>query len=139
MVFENDCSKLIFEEFPEFEHSKDWQDHLVFWEGEKQSLGIEMATFSHFISDSLNNNVYHLNFEKVFNFIEFLMIEGDNEVKNAAATQFLENLINRTSSGELDPKKFVHLLGPKSREYCKAWDEFTDVKTEGLWDDPTQN
>jgi len=27
---------------------------------------------------------------------------------------------------------FVGLLGSKSKEYCKGWDEFTGVKTEGL-------
>lgn len=133
MVFENDCSKLIFEEFPDFVKSKHWQEHLEFWNGEKQCLGLEMAVFSHFISDSLNKNIYHLDFKKVFNFIEFLLSDGDADVQNAATTQFLENLINRTSSGVLDPKKFISLLGPRSCEFCKAWDEFTGVKTEGLW------
>ena len=28
---------------------------------------------------------------------------------------------------------FVPYLGQESREYCKAWDQFTGVRTEGLW------
>jgi hypothetical protein len=64
--------------------------------------------------------------------IEHLMLQGDDAVKDAVATCFLENLINRTSAGDIPAANFVHLLGPESVAYCKAWDEFTGVKTEGL-------
>ena len=47
-------------------------------------------------------------------------------------TCFLENLMNRTPS-KIDPKTFVPLLGQRSREYCKAWDEFCGTRTDGLW------
>lgn len=45
---------------------------------------------------------------------------------------FLENLVNSSSNGRFGSKDFTKFLGPKSIEYCKAWDEFTGVKTEGL-------
>jgi hypothetical protein len=36
-------------------------------------------------------------------------------------------------SGEkLDSELFVDMLGPKSKEHCRAWDKFTGVKTKGL-------
>lgn len=68
----------------------------------------------------------------VFDVAERLMVEGDNEVKDAVATCFLENLLNVASAGRIDASKFVDLLGPESRAYCRAWDEFTGVHTEGL-------
>jgi hypothetical protein len=69
-----------------------------------------------------------------------LLNEGDQAVRDAAATCFLENLINYTSSDDiprifLDPFSFVHYLGPKSKAYCRAWYEFTKIKTPGLWGD----
>ena len=48
------------------------------------------------------------------------------------ATNFLEGLQNIESSGQVSASEFVPFLGSKSKEYCKAWDEFTGVKTPGL-------
>lgn len=67
----------------------------------------------------------------IFQFIERCML-SDEEVSTAAATCFLENLINRTPD-PIDPASFVPLLGPESRKYCKAWDDLQGVKTPGLW------
>lgn len=59
-------------------------------------------------------------------------MHGDEDVQTAAATCFLENLMNRTPE-LIDPQRFVPLLGHESKEYCRAWDEFCGVRTEGLW------
>jgi len=137
VVFANDCSKMIFSEFPDFEQSHRWKDHLEFWGEDKPGLCAIFSTFSDYISDNLKGDNSKIDFIKVFDFVEMLMKEGDQETQDSAATCFLENLINFTSSSHvaLPAKTFVYLLGPESLAYCKAWDEFTGVKTEGLWDD----
>ena len=60
-------------------------------------------------------------------------LEGDFD--NAICTCFLENLINRDSSGNYDFNRILPYLNEKSKEYCKAWDKFTGVRSPGLWAD----
>lgn len=71
------------------------------------------------------------NIEEIFQYIEFLMVNGDEDTQTAVATCFLENILNVTPS-QIDPKCFLLYLGPQSKEYCRAWDSFTGVQTEGL-------
>lgn len=62
------------------------------------------------------------------------MLEGDQEVQDAAATCFLENLQHQVDVGKVPGALSSSLLGSESRDYCKAWDEFTGVKTKELED-----
>lgn len=136
MVFKYECTKMIFDTFPEFKNSKTWKEDLEFWGGDKPGPCDQMSTFGEFVTEEvLNAEKPSVNSQKVFDFIEMLMQNGDQDVIDIAATCFLENLINYTSWGNLEAAKFVHLLGKKSKEFCKGWDEFTGVKTPGLWDD----
>ena len=93
-----------------------------------------MVEFSHYIKDILakNDAANRDAIKLAFELAEKFMIEGDDSVKNAVATCFLENLINAVAWGDISAMSFVNLLGEGSRKYCKAWDEFTGVKTEGL-------
>lgn len=80
---------------------------------------------------------------KIFEYIEeqrqkYHDVKEDNDESdfdNAICTCFLENLLNHASAGDVDYDRFIPLLGPKSREYCKAWDQFTGVRSPGLWTD----
>jgi hypothetical protein len=71
---------------------------------------------------------------KLFELIEHFVYVGDSKVSNAACTCFIENLQNIAShnNNEFEYSHFVSLLGPKSREYAKYWDDFTGVLTNGL-------
>lgn len=69
-----------------------------------------------------------LNLIEVFKLIEQFMDEGEQNIKNAVATCFLENLQNVGTP----PEKWVQYLGEKSRSFCQAWDEFTGVSTPGI-------
>lgn len=93
-----------------------------------------MTEFSRFVQDKLIAGSY-LKAPKVFEAMEYLLQEGNSEaeVQNAVCTCFLENLINSFSSKPEFFPSFVHFLGPESRAYCRAWDEFTDAITPGLW------
>jgi hypothetical protein len=67
----------------------------------------------------------------IFRVIEQGASEGDRYLQNDIAACFLENLINA------DFFKLhnyaVAFMGPASRDFCRVWDEFTGVETEGLW------
>lgn len=66
--------------------------------------------------------------ESLFVLVERCLAEGTQDLKDGAATCFLENLINRPETGPLA----VPFMGLLSREYCRAWDAFTGVRTPGL-------
>ncbi len=73
-----------------------------------------------------------LTIKKIFDFVEFLLINGDESVQTAIATGFLEYLMNITPE-QIKSSAFVQHLGKNALEYCRAYDKFTGVKTEGLW------
>ena len=100
-----------------------------------QSTHRDMASFSIFIQERLKSGNYE-NTLTVFNTIESLLTgtNADEEVKNAVCTSFLENLLHYYSDGSIPSESFIPFLGPESREYCKSWEEFTGVKTPGLWE-----
>jgi hypothetical protein len=133
MIKHNECMNLILKNFPGFQ--SDWQEHLDWWDGDTPGFSNDMSAFSHYVLALLKNNKDSQEIKDIFILIEQLVSKGDEEVKNSACTCFLENLINATSWERVHASTFIYLLGPESRKYCKAWDEFTGVKTEGLWDD----
>jgi hypothetical protein len=115
---------------PEF--SKTWEDESYLWtrdDGTFTECGV-FAAFSHYIADILTN-IEAPRLAEVFEYVERCM-HGNEQVSTAAATCFLENLMNRTPE-EIDPQRFVPLLGPDSKDYCQAWDEFRGLQTAGLW------
>lgn len=133
MINRLQCQSLMLETAPGFHPF--WQDYLEEWQGVDEQPGacMDLAVFSRYVHQSIvENNPIPL--PEIFQLIERLMQEGDEEVKTAAATCFLENLQNR----ETPPASWVPLLGPASCEYCQAWDEFTGVATPGLWPEGIQ-
>ena len=129
MIKKQDCMDFILQNVPDFERA--WRAHLEYWDGEEAGLCNDMSAFSSYVEDLVAKNRTE-NLKPIFDLIEQLMNDGDQTVKDAVATCFLENLINRASAGSVPARAFVHLLGPRSRAYCKAWDDFTGVRTEGL-------
>jgi len=72
---------------------------------------------------------------KLLDYIETVMQSGTQNERDAAATCFLENLLNVTPT-DIDPKTWIPLLGTESRLFCRAWDTFTGCQTEYLHEDP---
>jgi len=117
-------SKLI----PSFEEHW-YSDDACFNFGEESSIYGVFSDFSTLVIDRLKNN--HLtNAEQVFSFIESVVVLGGDEA-NAACICFLENILNLVPN-EIEPKTFVPFLGQKSRKFCRDYDIFTGVKTNGL-------
>jgi hypothetical protein len=116
---------------PEF--SRTWADEADVWIDDASGTFTEcgvFAAFSRYIVDILTSSL-PTRLEAVFEYVERCMHDSE-EVSTAAATCFLENLMNQTPE-LIDAGRFVPLLGPESREFCRAWDEFCGTRTEGLW------
>jgi hypothetical protein len=64
--------------------------------------------------------------------VEDLAVNGSSEVQNAVKTGLIEAVLSESSSGRFNVASVTQLLGPSTRAYCKAWDDFTGCKTEGL-------
>jgi len=94
--------------------------------GNDSTVHSVFSAFSDVVIDRLIDKTLD-NSDQIFNFVESVVVAG-GDPSNAACTCFLENLINR----EVNPESFVSLMGPESVKFCKAWDEFTGVKTRGL-------
>jgi hypothetical protein len=87
------------------------------------------SDFSTLVIDQLESGTLESP-HKLFSYIESVVVAG-GEPANAACTCFLENILNRIP-GPVDPESFVPYLGQQSAKFCRAWDDFTGVKTHGL-------
>ena len=129
------CIDELLKNFPDFQdafdaHVKDWDDY----DASKRSFFLDLDSFRSFISKKLEKDESY-DYKKVFDFIEKLVVNGDESVSTAATTGFLEDLVNLSSNGRFPSRSFTKYLGPESKAYCIAWDEFTGVKTDGLYDE----
>lgn len=133
---------LISEKFPEFEpiwksckleeelSNEEICGIIPVWGDTRLAEG--MRKFSFYVIDLLTQKNQNPSLIKeIFNYMEYLLINGDEDVQTVVATCFLESILNVTPT-KIDPKRFVDYLGIESRKHCRAWDEFTGVKTEGL-------
>jgi hypothetical protein len=123
------CIELMKETFPHFLH---YWDKFIQDFGADEGLSIQMIPFGDYAIDMIkSNNVSQI--IRIFDFVEYMLIDGDEPVQNAIATSFLEYLQNQDPD-EIQFSKFSKYMGKEAIAYCKAWDEFTGCRTEGLWD-----
>lgn len=137
MITRDKAPQIIVKAFPDFEQSEYWKEYLDEWPEEPSTCRL-MTCFSSYVYGLLKNSLVETSeLKRIFDFVEDLMVYGSNEVQEGAATCFLENLINTAShGGTFKASSFIPYLGTESVKYCRAWDEFCGVKTEGLWNDP---
>jgi hypothetical protein len=128
MIAVEHCMELILLEFPGFRQS--WEEYVADWHGDNRGLICnDMSAFSHYAIDLIEaGDTKEL--PRIFAYVERLMIEGDDNVQTAAATCFLENIVNR----DIPASAYAHFLGSESLDYCRGWDEFMGGKTAGLHD-----
>ncbi len=109
-----------------------WNENNSLWLAEDGSYSIYglFSVFSSFIADRLiaGSNPELIS---VFNYVESKLDDHDSEIRNAACTCFLENLMNLTPD-KIIPAILIPLLGPKSREFCRAYDKWCGIYTPGL-------
>lgn len=128
------CILLMKNNFEKF--SKYWDAYILEF-GSDQGLSIQMLPFCEFAIDVIKSH-NEIEIEKIFNFIEFLLCNGDESVQNAIATSFLEYLMSKDPD-EIKFNKFAKYLKKHTIDYCRAWDKFTGIKTEGLWETENNN
>jgi hypothetical protein len=136
MITKEEMFKLIIKNYPEFENI--FNTFIKeFWGNEKVSGCTIMNQFDDFTMPIITGSNHDAKTE-LFSLIEKLVVEGDEETSTAACTCYIENLINQASHDDnvfnLRYEHFVPYLGPESREYVRAWDKFTGVKTPGIDD-----
>ena len=122
------CTELLLETYPQFQPA--FKAHVAAWEGDPRSLCSDFSALGEFVMDEISAGRM-AQMPELFELVERLMNQGTKDVQDAVATCFLENLLNSTPH-RIPPESFVLLLGPESRKYCRAWDEFSGVKTPGL-------
>jgi hypothetical protein len=61
----------------------------------------------------------------VFDLAERYLAGGSQSIRNGVATGFLEALASAVSAGFLEGPRLAAYLGPASRAYLDAWDQFT--------------
>jgi hypothetical protein len=74
------------------------------------------------------------NIRDLLEYIEGVMQSDAQDERDAAATCFLENILNVTPA-RIEAKVWIPYLGAESRAFCRAWDDFTGCRTEYLHDD----
>jgi len=126
-----ECMPYVLKRIPEFETA--WRHHREYWGDQEAGLCNDVSALTHFVSDLLAQNSLSL-MPEIFACAEWLLAHGDEKVHDAVATCFLESLQNLASHGKFSTTLFVPFLGPLSRASCKGWDDFTGVKTDGLYD-----
>ena len=75
---------------------------------------------------------------RVFAVVERFLASGSQLTQDCVATGFLEALANGVSSGRIDGPALAEVLGPESRAYLDAWDQFTMGRStlDGSWTPP---
>jgi hypothetical protein len=72
------------------------------------------------------------NKKALFSFAERLITGGSHEVPNAVATCMLEAIWTALHESGFDFGQVDPCLGPASRRYLVAWDDFNETRTAGL-------
>jgi hypothetical protein len=70
---------------------------------------------------------------EAFALIETFIALGDDEVKTAATVSCLESVFNILGQTALS-STYAVFLGPLSRDYIRSWDDFSGLRTPGLWE-----
>lgn len=100
-----------------------WEKYRTLWRREEAGIDNDMAEFATFIV----NCYAQQDTEPVvaaFGVIEELLVDGDEEVRTAAAIGFLEDVRNIASWRPVGSDVFIQWLGPQSK---LAWAEIEEM------------
>ncbi len=122
------CIELMKEIFPNF--SSYWDSYIEDY-GTGLGLTTQMTPFGKYAEDAIKEKD-ETKIKKIFDFVEFIFLNGDQSVRNAIATGFLEHLMHKDPE-QIKFRTIVQYLGTNAIQFCRAYDKITGVKTEGLW------
>ena len=110
-----------------------WEVYAGYFESDKDIIISQMMPFIDYVAGVIKSQD-EKEIKRIFEYVEFLMLNGNDYVQAAIATGFLEGLLNYDPH-EIQFIKFRQYLGKETIDYCRAWDKFTGVMTKGLHDD----
>jgi hypothetical protein len=123
MITKNDVMPALLEACPGFEAM--WAEHLKWWGDEERGIyndTAELATYLVLSYERGNSS----EFKAVFDTVERILRDGDEEARGAASVGVLESVQVQASHYTFGPAVFLGWLGPLSRQ---AWSEI-----EALWE-----
>ena len=123
MITKNDVMPTLLEACPGFVPM--WTEHLKWWDAETRGIYNDTAELASYLVLSYERGDTS-EFKAVFDTIEQILRDGDEEARGAAAVGVLESVQVQASHYDFGPSVFLEWLGPLSRQ---AWGEI-----EALWD-----
>jgi hypothetical protein len=91
----------------------EWEEHLKDWEGEPPAHYIEISVFAHHLVNCYEKSQTQ-SFTQVFELVERLIVEGDDDTQGVMIVGLLEGLQNIASWRSFGSRVFEPYLGPKS-------------------------
>jgi hypothetical protein len=96
-----------------------WRKHLEYWKGEPAGQYIDMAEFVHFVVEDLYEHANLDEMRRVFDCLEKLFTEGNQETRDLIGLGFFETLQNFASWRPYGNTVFEPFFGPMSKEVWK--------------------
>jgi hypothetical protein len=100
--------------FPQF--NSRWREHIANWGGEPPGSYNDMAQFVHFVIEDLYEKKMTSEVARVFDLLETLLIDADQESTDLIGFGFFEKLQNFTSWKPYGNKVFEPYIGRRSME-----------------------
>lgn len=113
---------LLLEKVPGFQQV--WEEHLEYWDGEPAGITNDMIELAAYANALIAENKEQ-ELQVIFDLIESMIVDGKDELKDAACTGFLESILNPITAESPEIGLLNRLVGPHSRAYCKAWLRFS--------------
>jgi hypothetical protein len=119
----NATISLLLEALPDF--GARWREHIAHWGGNSAGSYNDMAEFVHFVMEDLYEQGKRDEVRRVFELVEKLLLEADEDTTNLIGLGFLETLQNIASWRPYGNKAFEEFLGERSmqiwRELQRIW------------------
>jgi hypothetical protein len=137
MFNEENCMDYILNCFPNFKaRISDYHEGFKDKNWIKPTLCGELMELSNYVTELYENQKRHEEtLKKIFNVVEEVASQADENLKGALEVCFFESVINYLGNSNLLTDDFRHLLGPVSLEVCKSNDQFWGTKTKGLYNE----
>jgi hypothetical protein len=104
--------------FPDFEVR--WKEHVAWWSRNPAGSYNDMAEYVHLVIEGLYEKGKLDETRRVFQLLEKVLLEGDQETKDLIGLGFFETLQNVASHRPLGNRAYEQFLGPMSK---KVWSE----------------
>lgn len=112
----------------------EWERVQADWLPDDPPPTVALGALGTSLIGSLNGATDH-ELSRLASTVEHVLAAGSESAKNAIATGFLEAVLS-ASGKEPTATRFLGKLGQVARKYCRDWDVFCGVRTQGVWNEP---